>query len=218
MPSLFASPTGKDKLTCNGIKAPVGTGPYKVIDKLISTKADAPVTRVLPAAKFNESCWQGGSAGNGAPTCQCTESSSSTSGCLKTDEFVKEIRFEKFDGHRAKPKYDHVIVRAYKNQEAIKDALIDGSLDMVYGVGALSPSSFIRLSTQEGTNLTAHRASHVINTRVIVLNSLGALNTPAKRKLVMGLIDREPLVEGELAEEKKAVSSSLHSCCHIILT
>ena len=153
MLSLLSSLTGKDRLTCNGVKSPVGTGPYKVVDKLIETSARASATsgaRVLPAAKFNESCWQGGSAGNGAPTCFCTDSSPST-GCLKADEFVKEIRFEKFEGHRAKPAYDRVVVRAYKNQEAIKSALIDGSLDMVYGVGALSPSSFIRLSTQEAT-------------------------------------------------------------------
>ena len=204
--------TGKTKLTCNGVKSPVGTGPYKVVEKLIGPKTGSTgETRVLPAAKFNESCWQGGNAGNGAPTCNCKEST--TNGCLKADEVVKEIIFEKFDEHRAKPKYDRVVVRSYKDQNAIKDALIDGSLDMVYGVGALSPSSFIRLSTQEGSNLTAHRASHVINTRVIVMNSLGALNTPAKRKFVMGAIDREPLIEGELAEEKPAVRSS--RCCHI---
>ena len=143
-------------MTCNGVKSPVGTGPYKVVDKLISTTADPPVTRVLPASKFNESCWQGGSAGNGAPTCKCTDSSPST-GCVQADEFVKEIRFMKFNGHRAAPTYDRVIVRAYKNQEDLKAALIGGTLDMVYGVGALSPSAFIRLSTQEGSDLKAHR-------------------------------------------------------------
>ena len=132
----------------------MGTGPYKVVHKLIKSSAGG--TRVLPAAKFNESCWQGGNAGNGAPNCKCTDSSPSAE-CLKDDEFVKEIKFEKFNGHRASPAYDVVIVRSYKDQEEIKAALIEGTLDMVYGVGALSPSSFIRLSTQEGSNLKAHR-------------------------------------------------------------
>ena len=204
---------GRDILTCNGVKAPIGTGPYKVVDKLIATKGTA-TTRVLPAASFNASCWQGGSAGNGAPSCTCKENTATPSECVKDNEYVSEVRFEKFAGHRSKPTYDKVIVRAYKNQEEIKAAMYDGSLDMVYGVGAISPSTFIRLSTQEDserrstksetTSLVSHRAKHVINTRVIVLNSLGALNTPAKRKLIMSIFDREPLIDGELAEEKRA--------------
>ena len=206
---------GKTKLTCHGVTAPIGTGPYKVVGKLIEPKTEqevygtTPASRVIAADQFNASCWQGGCGGNCALTCQCVAASASgytstSPHCVKDTEFVSEIRFEKFDGHRLNPTYDEVIVRAYKDQAAITAALLDGSLDMVYGVGALSPSAFIKLSTQEGSALVAHRASHVINTRSIVLNSLGALNTPARRKLIMSLIDRDPLIEGELAEEKRA--------------
>jgi len=204
---------GKDILTCSGVSAPIGTGPYKVVDKLV-VKRDATGTtlssRSLPANKFNASCWQGGCGGNCALTCKCVSASesgytSTSPDCVMSDEFVSEVRFEKFDGHRSNPRFDQVIIRAYKNQQAISDAMLDGSLDMMYGVGAISPSTLIRLATQEGGSLVAHRASHVINTRAIVLNSLSpALDTPAKRKLVMSKIDRQPLIDGELAEEKPA--------------
>jgi ABC-type transport system substrate-binding protein len=190
------APRVHKEFTCNGVKAPIGTGPYKVVEKIISDGSATPKTRSIAADKFHESCW---AAADPNKSCK-----------YNAGEFVAEVHFEKHVGHRAfkneggKKAFDAVIARSYKNQLAVQASLLDGSLDMVYGVGALPPSVFLRLSTSEGGELVSHRASHVINTRSIVLNSIGALNTPEKRKAVMGVIDRQPLIDGELAEEKPA--------------
>ena len=41
--------------TARGVSAPIGTGPYKVVDKLLVT-ASGTISRRLPAADFNASC------------------------------------------------------------------------------------------------------------------------------------------------------------------
>jgi len=171
--------------TMRGVKAPIGTGPYMVIDKLLSTESGS--SRRLPAAEFNATCYQDD---------VCT---------YNTNEYVAEVLFKKFTNHRKKPIYDNVIMRAYSTVEDIKTALLDGSLDVAYGVQTLSPSAFLSLATAgEGSSVVAHRAPTDLNTRHVTLNSGGQLNTPDLRKLVMGILapGRQVLYDGELAEEQ----------------
>ena len=168
--------------TCRGVAAPIGTGPYTVVAKLLQTGLSAP-PRLLPSAAFNASCYFGNK-------------------CIyNNNEYVAEVHFKKFGSHRSKPTYDTVILRAYASQAAIKAALLDGSLDVAYGLNVLSPAAYVTLATQEGVNLVAHTSSVNLNTRVIALNSAGVLNTPDLRKVVMGLIDRQSLYSAELGEE-----------------
>ena len=194
---------------CRGVKAPIGTGPYKVTKKVLKIEGGA--SRDLPATEFNTSCWNGG----GTPCKYQDKAGSTCSPGSSTCEYVAEVHFEKFTGHRSNPSYDTIIVRAYKSQEAIKAALIDGSLDLAYGHNSLTPSAFVRLATMEDSPVTSHQSKTNLNTRLIVLNSIGALNTVAKRKFIMRLIDRAPLQQGELAEEAPAETlfdSSLPYC------
>ena len=162
-----------------GVSAPVGTGPYRVVDKLMSTG-----TR-LPAAMFNETCY-------------------ATDHCVyRANEYVKEVLFTKVAGHWKNPTYDNVVLRAYDSQAAVTAALKDGSLDIAYGVNTLSPSSFISLATAEGgSHLVAHQATKDLNVRNVVINS-GTIYNRDMRKLVMGAIaeGRQALWDGELAEE-----------------
>jgi ABC-type transport system substrate-binding protein len=173
--------------TMRGISAPIGTGPYQVISKVLSSG------RVVPAVAFNATCYAD-------ETCTYTDETG-----IETDETVSQVVFTRFAGHRKGPTYDNVVLRSYDSVNDVRLALQDGSLDVAYGVSTLSPSAFIGLATaEEGANVVAHKASHDINTRQIVLNSAGALNTPDLRKLVMGIIDsvRQSLYDGELAGEK----------------
>ena len=98
---------------------------------------------------------------------------------------MRQVLFKKFPGHRKNPTYDNIILRAYPTAGAIKEALKNGTLDVAYGVQTLSPNAFLSLATvEEGADVVAHKAPQDLNTRVIVLNSGGRLNTPDLRKLV----------------------------------
>jgi len=171
--------------TMRGVSAPIGTGPYMVVDKLIKDASGA--ERRLPASEFNATCYV-------EDTCTYSDG-----------EYVAEVLFKKVEGHRKNPSYDHIIMRSYGSVGLVKEALQDGSLDIAYGVQTLSPSAFLSLATAEGgASLVAHKAPTDLNTRLLVLNSGGRLNTPDLRKLVMGALaaGRQALQAGELAEEE----------------
>ena len=173
-----------------GVKAPVGTGPYQVISKTLSNGV------VVPAADFNASCYHPVVTSPPPYLEECRYADGAT---------VSSVLFTKFAGHRKDPKFKNIVMKSYDNVNAIKDALQDGSLDVSYGVQTLSPSAFVSLATnEEGADVVAHKADHDINTRLIVLNSAGVLNTPDLRKLVMGILaeGRQALYDGELAEEE----------------
>mmetsp|Transcript_20696 Transcript_20696/g.64810 ORF Transcript_20696/g.64810 Transcript_20696/m.64810 type:complete len:702 (-) Transcript_20696:244-2349(-) len=168
-----------------GVAAPIGTGPYQVVDKLLNNSVTG-ATRRLPAADFNATCYI-------------------TDACVYNEnEYVSEVLFKKVDGHWKDPTYDNVILRAYASQAAVSTALQDGSLDIAYGVNTLSPSAFISLATAEGgSHLVAHQSPTDLNVRNVVINS-GTILTSDLRKYVMGAIapGRQALYEGELAEER----------------
>lgn len=178
--------TGDSKYTCNGVTAPIGTGPYKVVAKHLNTSTVPYTARVINATSFNSTCFN---------LNKCT---------YQANEYVSEVHFKKFEGHRSNPAYDTVIMRAYSNIAAIKAALLDGTLDIAYGHSVLTPSAVISLATDEGAaaGLVVHRSDVDLNTRLIAFNSAGKLDTPNLRKVVMKLIDRQSLYDGELGEEQ----------------
>ena len=163
-----------------GVSAPIGTGPYKVVDKLLSSG------RRTPAADFNATCYSG-------------------TGCnYQAGEYVQEILFTKFAGSWKSPTYDNVILRAYPSQKAVSDALIDGSLDIAYGVNTLSAAGLISLATPEGApHVVAHQAATDVNTRNIAINS-GTIYDINMRKFILGVLaaSRQALYDGELAAER----------------
>jgi nickel transport system substrate-binding protein len=168
-----------------GVSAPIGTGPYRVVDKLLSSG------RRLPSSQFNATCY---SHPSGDDRC-----------VYNAGEYVQEVLFTKFAGHWKNPTYNNVILRAYPSQKAVSDALKDGSLDIAYGVNTLSASNFISLATAEGggSQIVAHQAATDLNVRTIVINS-GSIITQDMRKYVMEALaaGRQALYNGELAEER----------------
>jgi nickel transport system substrate-binding protein len=170
--------------TMRGVSNPIGTGPYQVISKTLVTSSGS--SRSLPAADFNASCYTEDS---------CT---------YNTGETVSEVLFTKHAGHWKEPVYDNVIFKSYDSLGDVKNALEAGTLDIAYGVNVLAPSAFLSLATAEGSDLAAHIATTDLNTRLLVLNSGGRLNTVELRKLVMGILaeGRQALYDGELAEEQ----------------
>jgi len=166
-----------------GVSAPIGTGPYMVVDKLLVTASGS--SRRLPAADFNATCYM-----NDA----CT---------YNAGEWVSEVLFTKHAGHWKNPTYDNVIMRAYNTINDVTAALQNGTLDVAYGVNVLTPSAFLSLATASGSDTVTHQATTDLNTRLLVLNSGGRLNTPDLRKVVMGILAaaRAGLYGGDLAQE-----------------
>lgn len=185
-PVAFGTPNA---YTFKGIKVPSGTGPYKVVHKLLGREGSTG-TFTLPAVDFNASCYVN-------DKCDYADKDCGGAPC----EHVKEVTFEKHAGHWKNPSYDTVILRAYESIGDVKDALLDGTLHVAYGVQTLTPTAFLALATD--SSVVAHKADTGLNTRVVVLNSGGVLNTIDLRKFVMGVLEaaRKDMYDGELAEE-----------------
>ena len=178
---------------CVGIKQPLGTGPYKIMAKRLETASGS--TRLLHADEFSAACSNGGGTTLRYLNCQ-----------YNAGEYLTELIFDKFEDYTPTPTipaptYDKVIMKAYESQAAVREALLDGSLDMAYGLNALSASGFMSLAARDDSTLKAHIADHDLNTRFIGLHSGGRLNTTSLRKMVMCKLDRTLLFNGELAEE-----------------
>jgi nickel transport system substrate-binding protein len=165
--------------TCRGIKSPIGTGPYMVVKKILKSGKT-----VLPSS-FNETCYF-------------------STGCkYSPGDYVTEVHFKKNTNHRSSPVYDNLIMRAYASTLEIKSALLAGDLDVAYGPNVLSPSQYVSIAASSGKEkVTAFLSDTNLNTRLIALNSAGALNTTALRKTILKSINRMPLLEAELAEEQ----------------
>ena len=89
--------------TMRGVSDPIGTGPYKVIDKLLVTPSGS--SRRLPASEFNATCYTRD---------QCE---------YEDGEYVAEVLFQKVAGHRKNPTYENIIMRSYDSISDIKAAL-----------------------------------------------------------------------------------------------
>ena len=188
-----------------GVKAPIGTGAYQVVDKLLTNSATGAhacqsqsprlscktlvirsvgATRRLPAADFNETCF----SLEFADTC-----------VYAGNETVSEVLFAKFESSWKSPVYDNVILRAYLSKDAVEAALRDGSLDIAYGVNTVS--SAFHADTGED-HLIAQLASTDLNVRNVVMNS-GTILSKDKRKFVMCAImpARQALYVGALKDE-----------------
>jgi hypothetical protein len=159
---------------------------------------------VIPAAAWNGTCWYI-NAPRGPSVCEYATFAVG-GGAVPT---VSVVNFDKFTKSRLVdleyPSFDKLAFKAYGSEKAVRDALLDGSLHLSYGAGANPPSQFIRLATDSGNGVvTAHEDAALLNTRLIVLNSAGQLNTTSLRQMVMGMLYTEatkPLEEGELATE-----------------
>ena len=91
-------------LTPRGISAPIGTGAYKAVSKLIVNSRDG-TTRELLAKDFNATCFV-------EEKCDYGEG-----------QYVSELHLKKHPDHWRKPNYDYVILRAYESNNDIKLAL-----------------------------------------------------------------------------------------------
>ena len=165
--------------TCRGIKSPIGTGPYMIVKKLLKSGRT-----ILPSG-FNETCYF-------------------ATGCkYSSGDYVAEVHFKKNTNHRSSPVYDNLIMRAYASTAEIKSALLAGEIDVAYGPNVLSPSQYVSIAASNGKGqVTAYISDTNLNTRLIALNSAGALNTTALRKTILKSVNRVPLLAGELAEEQ----------------
>jgi ABC-type transport system substrate-binding protein len=105
-------------VTCEGIIAPIGTGPYK-FDKKVTTDRTMGLSEVANTAIDVES-----------------------------GERVLEVHFVAHQDYwGGAPSIDRLVAHTFSDHDKVLAALLDGKLDMAYGSGVLRPEDYAAAAT-----------------------------------------------------------------------
>ena len=154
----------EDTVTCAGLSAPIGTGPFKYSST--TTNEDGTID--------------------------------------------KEVIFE---GHTdywgGAPGIEELHIRHYESNEAVQDALLDGTLDMALGIGPLTPLQVQELKFYHSDKVDV-RHSDVLQNAIMVMNTNKAPTDDIDlRKAVIHAIDKSTFIATEFAGLERPVDQVL---------
>eukprot|EP00937_MAST-01D_sp_MAST-1D-sp2_P000251 g251.t1 len=162
----FGTATGNGKtLTCKGIKAPIGTGPFKYSSRV---KLDPTKT-----------------------------------GIRDTDKEVTFVRHTAYWG--GAPEIETLVIKYYADSASIKAALDAGTLDLMWGGGALSPSDLVAL--QKSTNTKTYYTEAIQNVLLLLNSGAAPLNDIQVRKALIHAVDKMAFIDKELYGLQKPVDN-----------
>jgi nickel transport system substrate-binding protein len=121
---------------------------------------------------------------------------------------VSSVVFTRFETYWGpKPKMEQVKVVRYNSSDEIKQALVNGSLDMAYGAGIIHPAGFNDMRKNYADRLATYM-SNPLNTRTIIINSGKApTNDLQLRKAVIHAVDKRPVLAEDLGGVEEIADS-----------
>ena len=118
------------------------------------------------------------------------------------DGSIEEVHFTVNEDHWDAPSGNHptrMVVVSYPSHDAVKAALIDGSLDAVMGAGVLTETDVAELKRDHADKLDV-ALSEAIQNRIVVLNTGKAPTDELQvRKIVIHAVDKTAIIKKELA-------------------
>ena len=152
-------------ITCAGITAISGTGPFKFVSRT-QEELDAETT--------------------------------------VDNEVVFAGNTEYWDGP---PSIETLIVKRYEDSDAVKEALLDGSLDLVWGSGVLGVDDLLALEADTSNDIAVYHGDDIQNV-IIVLNAGKApLDNLNIRKTIIHAIDKVKIIDDNLGGLFKPVDN-----------
>lgn len=123
---------------------------------------------------------------------------------------IEKVYFAINEDHWDAPSGNHVeelIIVAYPDSDAVKEALLDGSLDAVMGAGVLPETDVAELKNEYSDEVTVALTESIQN-RIIVLNTAKAPTDDIQnRKAIVHGVDKKRIIDKELAGLAEAVQS-----------
>lgn len=115
---------------------------------------------------------------------------------------------------KANPKYwdgppsiETLIVKRYEDSDAVKAALLDGSLDIVWGSGVLPADDLIELDADETNTLSVYHSDDIQNVIILLNSDNPPLNDINIRKTVIHAIDKVKIIDDNLGGLFKPVDN-----------
>jgi len=126
------------------------------------------------------------------------------------DDGIEKVYFAINDNHWDAPSGNHaeeMVLVAYPDDDAVKAALLDGSLDAVMGAGVLSDADIAELKHSHPDTLAVVLTESIQN-RIVVLNTAKApTDSLQNRKTIIHAVDKKRIIEKELAGLAEPVQS-----------
>eukprot|EP00532_Pseudo-nitzschia_australis_P013953 CAMPEP_0168208370 /NCGR_PEP_ID=MMETSP0140_2-20121125/2032_1 /TAXON_ID=44445 /ORGANISM="Pseudo-nitzschia australis, Strain 10249 10 AB" /LENGTH=670 /DNA_ID=CAMNT_0008134763 /DNA_START=360 /DNA_END=2374 /DNA_ORIENTATION=- len=154
----------EDTVTCAGLSAPIGTGPFKYSST--TTNEDGTID----------------------------------------DKVIFQGHTEYWGGA---PDIEELHVQHYESNEAVQDALLDGTLDMALGIGPLTPLQAQQLKFYHSDKVDV-RHSDVLQNAIMVMNTNKAPTDDIDlRKAIIHAIDKSTFIATEFAGLERPVDQVL---------
>ena len=166
-------------LTCAGITAVAGTGPWMYA----GMTCDDDTT----ASAYGSTCCAGtvsadGSCGDGVST------------AAKSALFNKNANY-----WGGAPSLDSITVQYYATHADVKAALIAGTLDVAIGSGVLAPADLRDIEDNQAATLSVHMGP-VLQTRIVILNGNSVpTDNIETRKAIIHAVDKAAIIDAEMS-------------------
>lgn len=127
----------------------------------------------------------------------------STEGADLIDDQVVFVRNDKYWG--GQPSIERLVVQRYDDAAAVKAAILDQSLDVVWGAGVLQSQDLKELATS--SFLSLYHSEDIQNTLILLNSGKPPLNNVALRKTIIHAIDKVAIIEKEFGGFEFPVSN-----------
>jgi len=123
---------------------------------------------------------------------------------------IEKVYFAINEDHWDAPSGNHaeeLVLNVYPDSDAVKAALLDGSLDAVMGAGVLTEADVAEFK-REHTDVVTVVLTEAIQNRIVVLNTAKApTNDLQNRKAIIHAVDKKRIIAKELGGLAEAVQS-----------
>ncbi len=124
------------------------------------------------------------------------------------DPIDKEVIFARNPGYwDGEPSIEKLIIKHYDSSDEIKAALLDESLDLVWGGGVLPSQDLKELDEDETNNLSVYHSDDINNVMIMLNSGKAPLDDINLRKTVIHAIDKNKIIDHALGGLYKPVDN-----------
>lgn len=105
------------------------------------------------------------------------------------------------------PSIESLVIKHYESSEEVKAALLDGSLDLVWGGGVLTAQDLVSLEEDENNDLSVFHSEDIQNVIVMLNSGNPPLDDINVRKTIIHAIDKKTLIDDNLGGIFKPVDN-----------
>lgn len=110
-----------------------------------------------------------------------------------------DVQFERNENHwHSKPEVETLMVKKYESHAAVKEALLDGSLDAVMGAGVVKPADLAEIRSSHASKLQVFLGPPIQNRMIVINSNKAPTDNLDLRKSIMHAVNKDHIIEKEL--------------------